>query len=304
MAIIGLTLAAFGQANAQDTKLLWSTGGKGGTYSTMAGELISICTQTPGFGVNVTEINTTGSIANVQQLVDNKTNLIFAQPDVVYYSVKGDARSSLRVVASLHSEQVHYVARRDTILKSGGIIGIGATKTVLESVDQLTGLKVAAAGGSLPTAAIINEVSKIGYSIESRPDNATLVKALEEGQVDAIVVVGGKPFQLIEKLPASKFRLLSMSNEIVLKMSALKGVYFPTELNYDNLKAMNVRSIEMSAMLLTSSFYKSAKMVGAIGKVKSCLEKNIDELTETTGMHPAWRTVDLHREVNWKKFGE
>lgn len=304
LSLLFITLMFSVSVSAQQTKILLSSGSKGGTYSTMANELIQSCMES-GLNVAITEVNTTGSIANVQQLVDNKTNIVFAQADVVYFSVKGTNRDALRVIAPLHTEQVHYVALRDAILKSGGIVGIGATKTPLDSVEQLTGLRVAAAGGSLPTAAIVNEVTKVGYNIESRPDNKALLAALDDEKVDAIVLVGGKPFGMVEALPASKYRLLTMRKETVDKMtSTLKGVYFSTELNYDNLRAMNVRSIEVPALLLTSSFYKSSKMTGAMGGIKSCLEKNIEDLMETTGNHPAWRTVNLKREVSWKKFGE
>ena len=91
-AVATVMLAVASQVGAQQLKI--ATGSAKGTYSTMLKELNNVCaTEVP-----IVEVNTNGSMTNVDLLTGNQVNGAWVQSDVLYYRANTEDLSAIKTL--------------------------------------------------------------------------------------------------------------------------------------------------------------------------------------------------------------
>lgn len=275
-------------AHAQTLKV--ATGGPKGTYSTMFKELNSVCaTEVP-----LIEVNSSGSNDNISLLTGNQVNAAFTQTDVLYFRARTEELGNVKTLLTLHPEEIHLLARADSGLKAGGMLGVGGKPVVFGDIGSLGGYRVGAVGGAFTTAQVIRLQTEIPFQVEQFNANAELLAALTSGRVQAALMVGGAPYGEIAAL-GNDFKLLPIPESVAAK---LKGVYRPARLNYPKLGAAGVPTVATDAIFVTRE-YKTPKMVQSLARFRACALQAIDGLKETTGTHPKWQAVDINNKGKW-----
>lgn len=289
-AFVAAFVVAFAAAGTQAQTLRVATGGAKGTYSQMSKELSNAC----GTEVPLVEVNSTGSMENVSNLVGNQVNAAFVQSDVLYLRARTEELGNVKTLLALHSEQVHIVTRATSGLKTGGVMGVGGSAVNFTDLSSLAGYKVGAAGGSVVTAQVIRLQSEIPFNVVPFETNDAVLAAVKSGAVEAGLFVGGSPMPLIAAL-GPDLKLLPISGAVVER---LKGVYKPARLNYPKMGAAGVTTVSTDALFVTRE-YKTEKMTSSLARFRACALAKLDDLKETTGTHPAWQGVDPANKGKW-----
>jgi TRAP-type uncharacterized transport system substrate-binding protein len=186
-------------------------------------------------------------------------------------------------------------------IKKGGFLSIGGDVTNISDTRFLKGLTVGASGGSIYTAQAINQLSGLGYLVNSEfTSDAAVLAALDKGTIAAGIFVGGAPMKSISKLNRS-YKLVPFDPTTIEK---LKDVYRPKAVVYDNLGITSVNTVETDALLVVNNF-TGKKMVDLLTKFRECIKTNLDDIRESDGSHPAWRTVNFNRseKPRWAVWG-
>lgn len=286
IAALVLALSAF-MAQAQTLKVAT---GQAGTYSAMFKEINGACAN----AIPLVEQATSGSIENLNALVGNQVNGAFVQTDVLYYRARSENLDGIKTLIALHPEEVHFVALSTAKSTTGGVMGIGSKPIVFHSIADLKDRKIAAAGGSVVTAQVIRLQSEIPYQVIEAKTTDAAIKLLDEGQVDAVVAVGGAPLASVDKLGAG-YKILPINGPTAAK---LKDVYRLARLTYSKMGASGVPTVATDALFVTRE-YKTARFVEGLSRLRSCILTNLDELKETTGTHPKWQAVDAANKGKW-----
>lgn len=262
-----------------------ATGSPTGTYSNMFQTAIKACP----IGMQILEVNTTGSVENVDALIGNTINAGFAQADVLAYRSRSEDLSSLKALLIMHDEEVHFIAL-SAERREGGWFGgrIGGTKYTLNDVSDLRGRNVGAVGGSVISANLISVLGGMNFNVIQLNSNEQALEAVRKGEIDAMVAVGGVPLAVVTKL-TPEFRLLTVPREIT-ENERLMSVYKKTRVTYNNMNARGVETIAVPAVLVTRD-YKTPRMVNALIDFRECVLNRLDEIRETTGTHAKWQQV-------------
>lgn len=278
-------------ASAQTLKI--STGGPGATYSRMVKELSNVCsTQIP-----LIEMNSSGSTQNIDRLTGNEVNAAIVQTDVLFYRAQNEDLKDIKTLVSFHPEEIHLVTLTESKEKSGGTLGFGAKTVELNTVGDLAGRVVAAAGGSYVTAQVIRLQTEINFTVLEVANAEEALKAVSMGKASAALLVGGQPLGQVAALDRN-FKLMNFPEAVVAK---LKNVYSPAKLNYSKINAKGVSTISTNALFVVRN-YKSPKFVEGINKLRECIVTNVPEMAETTGLHAAWSKVDLNNQGKWAYY--
>jgi TRAP-type uncharacterized transport system substrate-binding protein len=289
IAIATLALVAF-SSQAQQLKV--ATGSKGNTYSTMFGQLSKQC----GNEIALVEVATTGSNQNLDMLVGNQVNAVLTQTDVLFFRARTEDLGDVKTLIAMHPEEVHVIAL-SKVRKSGGTMGFGGKEFTLKTVEQLAGMRVGAVGGSFTTAQVIRLQSEIAFTVVQHAGTGPMLEALNKGELDAVVMVGGAPMDSVATLGAA-YTILSFSEATQKK---LEGVYRKARVSYSGLNAAGVQTVSTDALFVTRE-YKTPKMTDALSKFRTCALNSIEELKETTGMHPKWRQVNADNKGKWAYY--
>lgn len=287
---VALCLAFAAGASAQQLKV--STGGPKGTYAQMFRELAAKCSESGA--VQLVEVESSGSVENIDRLVGNKVNAAIVQTDVIYLRSKSDDLGGVKTLFTLYPEEIHVIARSAPI-KEGGIAGIGSHEVRLETVADLAGRTVAAAGGSVVTARVIQLLGEVSFQIVEMGSTDDALKALADGKVDAALAVGGAPLGSLERL-GQGFKLLAINDRLAAKLGS---VYVPAKLSYGKMwQSTGIPTMATEAIFVTRD-YKTKSFVDALARLRGCLAGHLDELKEETGMHPKWGSVNLANKGKW-----
>lgn len=286
-------------------QLLIATGSKTGTYSKELAQLSKFCAP-PNGELQITEKNTSGSPENVDLLIGNEVNGAIVQLDsLALRKLKLDL-SNIKTLFTLAPEAIHVVvldgAGSATIVpktKMGIRYGEDTVRTTYTDVASLAGQPVGAAGGSYDSATLVKLQGGVEWDLQPPfKDNADLKAALESGRIQAAVYTGGFPYQTVADL-GPKFRLLSFPDATLARMSS----YGTTNIVYGKLaNASNAVHVPTTDALFVVQQYKKARMVELLGGLRQCLRDHIEDLQETTGMHPAWKKVNPDEKGRWAYY--
>lgn len=288
--LVSIAIAAIAMASAAQAQTVrLASGSPKGTYSTQVKEMVSVC----GDKLPIVEVNTGGSMENIDKIVGNEVTAGYTQSDALWLRARTEELGNIKTLLAMHPEQVHVLVKAGT-RTSGGIMGFGAKDATFRDWSNLAGKTVAASGGSAVTARIIRLQSEIPFNVVEYPSNDAALAAMSKDMADAAVLVGGAPLPSVKALNAA-FRLLPASEATISK---LKGVYKPARLTYSNLNAAGINTVSTDALLVTRT-YSSQKMQIALGAFRSCVLRNVDEIKDTAGTHPSWQKVDPANHGVW-----
>lgn len=280
---------------AQETQLKVATGSSSGTYSRMFKEFQGVCKNQ----ILQTEVNTSGSIDNVDKLLGNEVNAAFVQTDVLFYRARTEDLTGVKTLFALHPEEVHVVTLTTSKIQEGGVVGIGSKPIQLNTVSDLTGRKVVSWGGSYVTAQVIRLQAELNFNIEQVADFKAAKAALDSGAAAAIVMVGGHPMADVASLN-NQYKLLPFPEAVVGK---LKAVYVPARLTYSAMGAggAGVQTVATEALYVTRK-YTTPKMTNALSSLRECFQTNAAELSETIGTHKKWSVVKTDNQGKWSYY--
>lgn len=292
---IASILAVAATCAVAQTQLKVSTGSSSGTYSRMFKEFSGACKDQ----IMQIEVPSTGSVQNMDRILGNEVNAAIVQTDVLFFRARNEDLSGIKTLFSLHPEEVHVIAPTVSPIKEGGVAGIGAKPIQVNSVSDLQGRSVAAWGGSIVTAQVIRLQSEVGFNVVEVNDFKSAKAALDSGQVAGIVMVGGQPMADVQSLN-NAYKLLPFNELLVGK---LKSVYVPAKLNYSNLGqgGSGIPSIATEALFVTRA-YKTPKYVESLSALRGCFKANAAELSETTGTHKKWASVNPDNTGKWSYY--
>ena len=196
-----------------------ATGTPEGTYYQIAQDIKQIAEKE---GIPIDVIQTNGSFDNINLLGLEKVDLAILQLDVL--KVTSDAMQAkanfnvlkeMKVILNLYFEEIHVITRSDGI----------------RSLSQLEGKRVAV-GPEGSGSALTAEVLLAAYDLRvekffDTPNDA--IQKLDQGELDALIFVGGAPVPAFEKLDPS-FRFVQLPSNPILEQlyqrkKIDKGVY-------------------------------------------------------------------------------
>ncbi len=282
---LGLSIATNrGWAQTTPKPMIVSSGGTTGTYYRLMKEFDEAA---PGLIVN-TELD--GSLTNVDRVMENQAELGITQLDALYIRAMKETnlKERIRVLALLHSEEIHFIAKSSP-RGEGGVLGFNFSSkpVILNSVDDLRGRKIGFWGGAVITEQVIAAMTLIGWSPMEYPDESTGLDALKSGQIDALMAVGGQPLAWVSEL-SRDHRLLGVTDAMVTRLAP---VYDKTTLTYRNLGQNGVQALSVRAMLVTRNYTSKSKH-DQLQVIHDKLADAVGDIRETRGTHPKWGEID------------
>lgn len=281
--------------------LIVSTGGPSGSYHHFFVDLKKVC----GAEVELTELPSTGSDKNLENLLTKQADLAFVQTDTLKFQASRDSNvneADLQTLLPLYNEEVHLIAR-DASRREGGLsiagLELGGKSVAVRGIEDLKGMRVGAWGGSLTTAAAINVFGSVGAIIvpfTGADPEAEARAALDKREVDVVLVVGGQPLGFPRSL-TGQYRLLQIDRAKAGQLA----FYAPATLTYGNLNATGVPTIAAQAYLVTRNFRGAAKKA-ELSKLKGCVIANLEELVEGRGYSPKWKEVRPEGPTVWARY--
>ena len=291
-ALIGIFLC--NTTLAQSKKFVVGQGSITGTYTKAFTELSSACSTdslplAPAFPDGKGD-----GAANLEALVNNQAQAAFVRNDVIFWQGQSGQLGFVKTLFTLWPEQVHLVARTQTVVTTKGkYYGTNESTVSLSSINELNGLRLGAVGANQITANVIKAQTGINFEIVSLPGSKEAIEALDNGTVHAVIFTAGKPAPVVTKLNGN-YKLLAIPADVAKKVSA---VYSPTTLTYSNLsQAFNVPSVSAESIFVTKVFNTPVK-VQQLSELRACFYKRLDELKDDGS--PLWQNVDSKNQGKW-----
>ncbi len=289
------SLAMLGAVTSASAELKVSTGGPKGTYHAFFVNIQQVC----GDKVTLVEVPSKGGDANLDNLINKEAHVGFVQTDTLKFMAMKDPRvneADLQTLLPLYNEEVHLISRGAS-KTTGGFLGVGGKTVVVTKLEDLKDMKVGAWGGSVTTASAMNIFGSVGMNIVpftmENPDVAAKA-ALDKGEIDVILAVGGQPLGFAKTLTPA-YRLLDISGAASSKMS----FYVPAKLNYANMNA-SVSTIAAQSYMVTRNI-RSAAIKAELSTLKQCIVDNLDNLVDGS-FHPKWKEVKPDAPTVWAKY--
>ena len=290
-----IVVVAFGMlssaVHAQQVKV--ATGSAKGTYHALFANIADKC----GESMAMIEVPTSGSLENLDKLSGKEVGAAFMQTDALFASAQGRDLGNIKTLVAFNKESVHIVALANSGLKSGGTLGIGAKDVVFNSAEDLSGMKVAAAGGSLVTAQLIKLQGQVNWTVVPVDSADAAIAAVKSGAVQAAILVGGQPLGNVKAL-GSEFKLVGFHQGT---MDLLKTVYVADKLSYPKLGNGAVSTIATEALLVTRT-YNTPDKLAMLSSFRKCVLDHVAEWQDADGAHPAWAQVDVANHGKWAYY--
>ena len=194
-----------------------ATGSSDGSYFQIAQDIKNVAGKE---NIDIQVMPTKGSIENIQLLGAGKVDLAIVQLDALRFvseilkQQKGlDLFDSIKVILNLYPEEIHVLSNKNDI----------------QTFYQLEGKRLSVGtegGGTAITAAVLLAMYDIKPTVSFDTfDDA--MKKMEQGQLDAVMFVGGAPVPFIGKLDgkAHFVRLPAALEQIYVRTSLGKSQY-------------------------------------------------------------------------------
>ena len=184
---LALVLSLFAQAASAFTI---ATGPSDGSYFQIAQDIKNVAGKD---NIDIQVMPTKGSIENIQLLGSGKVDLAIVQldalrfvSDVLKKQKDFDLFDSIKVILNLYPEEIHVLSNKNDI----------------QTFYQLEGKRISVGtegGGTAITAAVLLSVYDLNATVSFDTfDDA--MKKMEQGNLDAVMFVGGAPVPFIGKL--------------------------------------------------------------------------------------------------------
>src|SRR5580765_7777836 len=266
------------------------TGTIGGTYVQFGADLASLLDD--GNKLRVLPIVGRGSVQSVADILFLQgVDLGIVRSDTLdYLERKGfakDIKKQFTYVTKLYNEEVHVVASK-SIRNLRDLDG----KTV--SVDLPN-------GGTFVTALTVFErlgmKPKVVY-IEQR----IALEKLKAGEIDAVIVCGGKPYKSVSSFKDDRFHLVTVDYE-----KQLQGDYLPARLtakDYPNLIS-DQEQVDTIAVPAVLAAYNWAPNTDRYRKLSQFVDAFFTKfpIFQNPPFHPKWKEVSLSAPLaDWQRL--
>jgi uncharacterized protein len=256
---------------ARALALTIATGSSEGTYFKIAEDIKRVAEKE---GIPIEVIQTNGSFDNINLLAAGKVDLAIMQLDVLRFVTEIMLKESglnileeAKVALNLYLEEIHVIAKNPDI----------------RMLQQLQGKRVAV-GPEKSGSALTAEVLLAGFGVKvdpifDSPEGAA--KKLDQGEIDALIFIGGAPVPAFRNLDAS-FHFVTMPvdsglDQIYPKKTIAKSVYPWT----DEVNTHAVPSVVMTRNRTENDYVSTMQRL-----VLSILSQK--ENLDSTG-HPKWK---------------
>ncbi|HEX4600639.1 MAG TPA: TAXI family TRAP transporter solute-binding subunit [Gemmatimonadales bacterium] len=282
-------LAPPASGQTRDT-LIFAYASGSGTYAAMTKEVRDVCKDEITI-VEGTSPTIGGATTNLEALMNNKVSAALMHSDVVYARAQADpAVRKLQTLVALYPEDIHVLVLRNSRTKHF------LKRIEFTTLSDLAGYKVGAAGGGVITARILTGQGEGHFDVVELASGKEVLPALDAGDIQAAIFVGGAPLPNLEKLTADQYKLIPIGETI---SSHLTGVYRPTIINYTNLNSGDIKTMAPTAIVLTRK-YTIPKLVRPQATFRNCFYSHLDELQQTPGKHPKWQLVLPPSDPNYR----
>ena len=282
--LYGLLFVAFNVTYGQDNTIRVADDSSSGTYHTMLGEVVSVCGSDQ---FNIQEVNQGGGApGNLNALFNNKADAAFLHSDVFLAQSQADTSyNRFKTLVALWPESIHVLVLTNSKTSKTGWASIG--KAQFNSLQDLAGYTVGAAGGGVFTAKVLQGQGQGGFQVQEFDSGSSVIKALDNGIIAAAIFVGAAPLPNLDKLPNKQnYRLIPIGENIANRVS---GVYRTAKITgYSGLQTGPVSTLAPLAVILTKTFSTPAKQ-NAQRAFRACISQHLGELQD--GYSPNWQNV-------------
>jgi TRAP transporter TAXI family solute receptor len=291
---LGLLFACIAFAAAPPTHYKITTGPERGTYIQIGQDLAKWVAQPIGIDLEV--MPSKGSAENVQRMrYEAGVKLALVQSDVYQaYVDMADAGNAdagttirpLRLIMPLYNEEIYFVVRNDSPLK-----------TINEIKDKVISVGLIGSG----TAQSATTLYKLMFGTTIPDQNAQhlsnedALAALIVKKIDVAIVVAGQPAKLFTDMNPdllAQIRFLRVDPNAP-ETARAEQTYFPATIrtsSYPNWLKEDVPTFTVKAFLVTYD-YGLRDTVGNLNRFADSLCDNFDNLQEHG--HPKWKQVKL-----------
>ncbi len=293
---LGLSLAL---AQTSDSRFMnVATGTPTGTYSKMFKDMGQVCTN----AAYLRERGTAGTLENIELLLSNQVSMAFLQVDALEAKKQidqDDRVNQIKALIALYPEEIHLVVRANLENVTGNFFT--KKRVPVTKLSELAGRVVGAWGGSVITTRVVQAKGGVAFKnilvFQGRTAQADALAALNQGQIDAILSVGGQPITWIKDLPSGQYRLLNV--DILDKLP--QTLYKPARISYPNLNLDAAQTFSVLSILATRDF-RSPDRAKQLVNYKNCVIAKITDLREGEGRHPKWGVVDPAATPPWPVY--
>lgn len=271
------------------------------TYAKMLGELIGACSN-ENLDIKQAQGVTGGAPGNLEALVNNKAQAAFMHSDVFQAHVALDASyKRYQTLVALYPEPIHVVALRvsKTLKKEGGVGGYFQkdVPVTFNTLDDVRGYTVGAAGGGVYTAQILQANGEGGFNVSDKGNGDAVMAALNSGEIAVAIFVGAAPLPNLEKLDKNKYKIIPVGDTIANKTS-IKTYYRSASINYPGLTAGAIKTIAPMATIMTRK-YDGEKKVAMQRSFRDCFNRKLGDLRDDGS--PGWQQVIAgdHGVLDW-----
>ncbi|NKI93352.1 TAXI family TRAP transporter solute-binding subunit [Rhizobacter sp. SG703] len=287
-----LCLASLG-AHAAGDRIV--TGSDRGTYIEIGRDLSRLIGKPAGLPLEV--LPSKGSAENVRRLRSEPgVRLALVQSDVyrayLDQANAGDAEAArlikpLRVVMPLYDEEIYFVARADSPLRS-----------IHELRDKRINVGPVGSGTALTATTLYRAMfgsPMLEQNTSFLSNEEALVKLATDKSIDVVVIVAGQPAKLFAdmKSEARQYIKLLTLDRAAPETQALDGTYVPATIratSYPNWLTQDATSLSVKSMLVTYD-YQSPDVRASLTRFAKSMCSNFEKL-RTEG-HAKWQEVSL-----------
>ncbi len=280
------------------------TGSKTGTYIAFGRDMARVAQKE---GISITVLDSKGSIDNIKRITSKeKVGMAIVQSDVLGFlsrSKTADSQeisSKLRLVAPFYGEEVHILARKN-----------------INSIYDLNGKRVvigSEGSGSMITAVNMFSTLSIVPAQMFKIEPPQGVVAVLNGEVDAVIFVGGKPVKMFKNMEGiadlkvgPNAGKLDQVHFLPIDDKRLLSEYKPASIKHEDYSfvASDIPTIAVTSVLITYDYKRKNDLYYKdqcqnMAKLVTLIRSNLIDL-KANG-HPKWKEVDLDAEIGgWKR---
>ncbi|MDQ0230674.1 TAXI family TRAP transporter solute-binding subunit [Metabacillus malikii] len=260
-------------SGSQDLSLL--TGGTGGTYYPLGGQIGKIITDNTD--AKITPQTSGASAENMETLRAGEAELAFSQTDIAAYAIEGkemfdgDPIDNIQAISSLYPETIQLVTTKDSGIKS---------------VEDLKGKAVSI--GAPGSGVYINAVQILevhGMSVDDiKAQNLSFDEStdgIQAGTIDAAFVTAGTPTGAVEALSAQEDVVIIPFADDKIKSLIEKYPYYAEDTIASGTYNIeeDVHTVAVKAMLVATSDLDE----NLVYEMTKALYENTDSITHAKG---------------------
>lgn len=291
MFLVALSTVALADDNGSSITI--AADSSSGTYAKMLGEIIGVCSD-DNFNISQARGVTGGAPGNLDALVNNKAQAAFLHSDVYFANAQADSSyAKFQTLVALYPEPIHVFALTESKTSKTETFSFG--KAQFNSLADVRGYKVGAAGGGVYTARILQGQGEGGFQVVAYDSGDQVIAALKNGDIAAAIFVGAAPLPNVAKFARGEIKLLPIGESIASRVS---GVYRTVTINYPGITNGPLKTLAPVATLLTRKYSTPAKVL-AQKHFRDCFLSHIAELQDNGS--PNWQQVDAndHGVLPW-----